>query len=199
MNYTNEFYSWINSSLFVLGVLLIPVGMGFMLVPQKIFRIANKMNRWITTEHFFNKINSPIYKEPFFYRNNQVVGLIIFLSAVVCFYMLTIYEGITNIESYLHMMAGSPFEEWLFVVLYYIFLTAIFLVIIFGVIMFFRPSALKTLEKFGNRWVDTDKTFKALDKSKDLPDRVLPGNPRIFGFVVTMGAIYIMWSTYSSL
>jgi len=80
-------------------------------------------------------------------------------------------------------------------VLYYLLIGAMVLAFIFGVIMFIRPSALKTFERWSNYWVDTDAKLKVLDERKDLPDSILPGNPRIFGIFVIFGAIYIIWST----
>ena len=62
--------------------------------------------------------------------------------------------------------------------------------------MFIRPSVLKTFEKWSNRWIDTDGPLKALDKQKHLPDKILPGNPRLFGLFVILGATYIIWSSY---
>jgi hypothetical protein len=199
MSYTNDIYGWMLNSLFILGILLIPVGLGFMLVPEKIFRIANKMNRWVSTESFFKKINSPIYKERFFYRHNKLLGAGIFFISVFCLYVLTISIGIEDVSNILIKLAETAFEKWLFVILFYVLLAAIFLALIFGTIMFVRPSALKSFESWGNRWIDTDEPLKVMDKSKNLPDRILPGNPRIFGFAVTIAGVYIVWSTYTAL
>lgn len=195
MNLSNEVYTWALSFLFIIGVLLIPVGLGFMLIPEKIFKIANKMNHWIATDGFFNKINAPVYKERFFYRHHQVFGILVLLASIICLYMLTFYIGVENITVNLLKLAGSEFEKWLFVILYYLLIAAIILAFLFSLIMVIRPSLLKSFEAWGNRWIDTDDPLKVLDRKKDLPDRILPGNPRIFGFFVTLAAIYIIWST----
>ena len=197
MKYTTEFYIWILHSLFIIGILLVPVGLSFMLVPEKIFKATGKLNRWISTESFFNKINKPIYKEPFFYRHSKVMGLSIFVISLLCLYTLVLYSGVESIVSFLVKAAESSFQEWLFVVLYYLLIAAIVLTTIFGLIMYIRPSALKSFEKWGNRWIETEESLKVMDKTTHLPDRILPGNPRIFGFVVVMAAIYIICSTYS--
>jgi len=195
MNLTNEFYTWALDFLFIIGVFLIPVGLGFMLVPDKLFKMANKLNRWVHTDSFFNKINAPVYKERFFYRHHRAFGISVLIVSVVCLYMLTFFIGIETIMADLVKLAGSEFEKWLFVILYYLLITANILAFLFGLVMVIRPSALKPFEAWGNRWIDTDGPLKVLDRKKDLPDRILPGNPRIFGFFVTLAAIYIIWST----
>ena len=194
MNYSNELYSLLLNSIFVIGILLLPVGIGFMLIPEKIFKFANKLNHWVKTDGFFHKLNEPVYKERFFYRHHHVFGIFIILSSAICLYMLTLYMGTESITDNIVKLAESEFEKWLFVKLYYLLIGAIILCLLFGMIMFIRPSALKSFEAWGNRWVDADGPLKIMDKNQDLPDRILPGNPRIFGFIVTIAAIYIIWN-----
>lgn len=196
MNYSNEISHIIFDSLFLLGIFLLPVGIGFCLVPEKMFKLAKKMNRWVVTDLFFNKLNKPRYKEMFFYRHHRAVGAFIVIASLVSFYILYFYTGYESVTSVLVKLAGSELEKWLFVTLYYLLLGAIVLTAIFGVIMFIRPSTLKTFEKWSNQWIDTDGPLELMNKQKNLPDKILAGNPRIFGFFVILGAIYIVWNTY---
>ena len=108
--------------------------------------------------------------------------------------MMIFYAGIDSTAEKLLTVAESEFEKWLFVTAYYLLIGAMFLSLLFGLIMFIRPSALKSFEAWGNHWVDTDDSLKTLDKNKELFDWVLPRNQRIFGFFVTVGAIYIIWN-----
>lgn len=197
MNYSTEILSWTQEVLFVIGILLIPIGIGFMLIPEKISKVANKLNKWVATDAFFTKLNAPVYKERFFYRHHRIFGVLVFLLSLVCLYMMTFYAGTDSTTENLLKVAESEFEKWLFVVLYYLLIGAIFLSLLFGLIMFIRPSALKSFESWGNHWVDTDDSLKVLDKNKDLFEWILPRNQRIFGLFVILGAIYIIWSTSS--
>ncbi len=197
MNYSSELYLWISNVLLIIGIILLPVGLGFCFFPDKMFNLANRMNKWVSTDHFFNEINKPRYKESCFYRHHRIFGLVIVLVSLASVYSLTFYIGVESVIGVLVMLAKSEFEKWLFVILYYLLIAAICLAVIFGIIMFVRPSALKSFEKWSNHWVDTDGPLKGLDKQNNLPDQILPGsNPRIFGFCIILGAIYIIWCTY---
>ena len=196
MHYTNELYLWLLDFLFVIGVLLIPLGAGFMLLPEKMFTFAAKANRWISTESFFEKINRPVYKEKFFYRHHKIFGLFILIASSICFYMLTFYIGLEEINNSIVKLVSSNLQKWIIIILYYQLLVGLIITMIFGLVMVVRPSALKSFEKWANRWIDTDGSLKVLDKSKDLPDRILPGNPRIFGFCILLAGVYILWNTY---
>jgi hypothetical protein len=180
----------------MVGVLLLPVGLGFCMFPEKMFQIAKKMNKWIVTDHFFHSINKPRYKESYFYRHHRLFGTVIIIFSCFSLYILTLYLGVESINHILVRLADTRFEKWLFVTSYYLLLCAIILAVIFGIIMFIRPSVLKSFEKWSNHWIDTDTPLKALDKQSNLPDKILPGNPRIFGLFVIIGSIYIIWSTF---
>jgi hypothetical protein len=197
MNYSGEFYLWILNIIFIIGVLLLPVGLGFCFLPDKMFKLANRMNKWIVTDHFFNAINKPRYKEHFFYRHHKLVGFFIVVLSVMSLYSLTFYMGIDRTTDILLKFSESEFEKWIFVVLYYSLIVAISLSIIFGIIMFIRPSLLKSFEEWSNHWIDTDTPLKKLDKQNNIPDKILPGKePRIFGVFIILAAFYIIWSTY---
>lgn len=196
MSYSNEFYLWISNALLIIGILLLPIGLGFCFLPNKMFKLANRMNRWIVTDQFFNEINKPRYRESFFYRYHRIFGVVIVLVSTVSLYSLTFYLGMESVTHILISISESEFEKWLFVVLYYLLIAAICLAVIFGIFMTIRPSALKSFEKWSNHWIDTDDPLKVMDTQKNLPDRILPGNPRIFGFFIILGAIYIIWCTY---
>jgi hypothetical protein len=197
MNYSNELYQWLLEVIFIIGILLLPVGIGFCLLPNKMFELANRMNKWVSTEHIFHVINKPRYKESFFYRHHRIFGVIIIIASIVSLYLLSFYIGVDSVLNILIRLAESEFEKWLFVILYYLLIAAICLVIIFGIIMTIRPSLLKSVEKWSNHWVDTDAPLKKLDKQNDMPDKILPGkNPRIFGFIIILAAIYIIWRTF---
>lgn len=196
MTDSNIFYEWIISSLFLLGVLLIPVGLSFLFIPDRIFLFANKVNKWISTDFFFYFINKPIYKERLFYRHHKIFGAVVIIVSVSCLYVLTFYSGIEVIIENIIKLSESDFSKWINVILYFILLILITLVLIFGIIMFIRPSMLKSFENWCNHWVDAETSLNLFNSKHDLPDKYLPGNPRLFGFLVLIAAIYIIWCTY---
>jgi hypothetical protein len=197
MNFSNELYLWLLDVLFIIGILILPVGLGFCFRPDKMFDLAIRMNKSISTDKFFNAINKPRHKEFYFYRHYRVFGMVIVVVLTICLYMLAFHNSIEFVTHVLERVAESEFEKWLFVVLYYILIVAIGLAVVFGVIMFIRPSVLKSFEKWSNHWVDTENSLKVLDRENNMPDKILPGNqPRVFGLFIILGAIYMIWSTW---
>ncbi|MGB1799354.1 MAG: hypothetical protein ACPHLK_00830 [Gammaproteobacteria bacterium] len=192
---TTETYLWLTSSLFILGVLLVPLGLSFLFLPEKMSRFGERLNNWISTEHFFDSLNKPRYQEKLVYRYHFVFGAFIIVASIISIYMLYFYTDIEPLMQKIALMAETSFGKWLLESLYYILLAANALAFVIGMIIFIRPSLLKAIEEKANSWVETEEKLKVLDKTKELPDTVLPGNPRIFGTLILIGAIYIIINT----
>ena len=137
---------WLVSSLFWIGVTLIPLGLLLVLVPQKAMRLTNFLNQWISTQAFFEAINKPRYQERLFYRHHYLLGLVIVLLSALSIYMLVFYSGMETTASYFLQLAHSEFERWLFVNLYYMLVFLMVISLLIGGIIIARPSALKKLE-----------------------------------------------------
>ncbi len=186
---------WLVSSLFWIGVTLFPLGLLLVLVPQKAMRLTNFLNQWISTQAFFEAINKPRYLERVFYRHHYLLGIVIVLLSALSIYMLVFYSGVETTASYLLQLAHSEFERWLFVNLYYILVFVMIISLLVGGIIIARPSALKKLEAWGNRWITTEEKLRPLDEMHDLPPNILSEKPRLFGLFVLLGATYIMYMT----
>ncbi len=192
---TNEIVDWIISSLFVFGVFLVPLGLSFLLMPEKTLQLGEKLNAWVQTDHFFDFLNKPRYQERFVYRYHHVFGILVMLFAFLCVYLMYFNTDVPALLERLSQVMKTEFGKWLIVSMYYILLAANIAAFIMGLILLIRPSVLKTLGDKANLWVETDDKLKILDNTRDLPKSFFPGNPRIFGILILIGAIYIIAST----
>lgn len=190
-----EFYLWLQTALFWIGVLLVPLGLALILIPARVLATTSSLNRWISTKPFFDSVNRPHYQERLFYRHHRLFGLIIAAASLICLYMLGLYMEPQELITRLVTLAQSEFGKWLLASVYYLLLVCLFLAFITGMIVLFRPSLLKSLEAWGNRWVDTDRTLEQLDQVREIPTNILPGRPRWFGLFVLLGAGYMIYRT----
>ncbi len=195
MSETKEIVDWVVSSLFVFGVFLVPLGLSFLLIPGKVLQFGEKLNAWVRTDHVFDFINKPRYQERFVYRYHLAFGTLVMLFSALCVYMLYFNTDVTVLLERLSQMMETEFGKWLIVSLYYILLAANIIAFVMGLVILIRPNVLKTLGDKANRWIDSEEKLKVLDSTRDLPQSVFPGNPRIFGILILMGAVYIIVST----
>ena len=182
---------WIMTSLFWVGVLVFFIGLLFVFSPGWTIRRSNKFNRWINTKGFFDKLDTPRYMERWFYRHHYFTGLVIMIVSAYVLYVFFIGMGIDVAIGKVVAVATSDFGRWIYEKLFYIFLGANFFVFLIGIIVFVRPSLLKMIEDCANRWIGTDDKFEKLDSS--IATDEFPHNPRLFGVLVVLGGIYMMY------
>ena len=190
-----ELSTWLINSLFMLGILLLPLGLSFILVPEKVLKLGERLNRWITTEHYFEILNKPRFQERIIYRYHHLFGILVMVFTSMSVYMMYFNSDASVATEKLSLLVDSAFGKWLLISLYNILICANVLAFIIGLIIFIRPSMLKTLESKANYWVHTEEKMKVLDSTRELPASMFPGNPRIFGILIILGAMYIIWNT----
>ena len=190
-----ELIQWIIASLFWLSVLVTLCGLVFIISPGSLLRYSNKLNKWVSTAGFFESLDRPRHIEKIVYRNHRLFGLIFMIAAVYCLYIFFFVMDVQRVIKLLPVIGNASFSIWLYEVMYYLLLSANGLALIVSLIILVRPSVLKGLEARANRWITTDKYTKPLDQEHSIPEHILPGNVRLFGFLVMLGGLYIMFNT----
>lgn len=191
---TNIMGTWFASSLFCLGILFILVGLALIIMPTRFLTWGNSVNRWISTSAFFNALDRPRDHERFFYKHHRFLGGIIVVLAAVTIYQLAFHTNLDAMTAAVQKLAVTVFGKWLLTTIFYILIGLSVLALIAGFIIFIRPSLLKSLESWGNRWIDTGAPLDRFNEVHDIPANILPGKPRLFGCFVLLGALYIVIS-----
>jgi hypothetical protein len=64
------------------------------------------------------------------------------------------------------------------------------IIILLGVAIFFRPSQLKNVEAWANRWISTRKATRPLSLDRDQMNQLVYKYPRFSGFLIALLSIY---------
>lgn len=186
---------WLLTFLFYLGLIFIPIGLALIIAPNKVMALGSSANRWVSTNSFFNSLDTPRNHERFYYKQHRLFGGIITLLSAVSIYILVFYAGLDATTMALEKLAVTVFGKWLLQTGYYILVGLCVLTLIAGIVIFVRPSLLKSIEAWGNRWVDTQTALRHFDDVHEIPLAIFPGKPRLFGCFVLFGALYIVYLT----
>ena len=92
----------------------------------------------------------------------------------------------------LSLFASRAANQWLLQSLVFINLVFSVLIFLIGVIVVIRPSLLKSIEAAANRWIVVDQSLKKLDVQMKMPDTMFTRRPRLMGFLIVIGSIYIL-------
>lgn len=196
MTYENsELIQWLVASLFWLSVLVSLCGLIFIIRPSIFLHYNNKLNRWISTNEFFDFIDKPRHIERVVYHYHHLFGAVILLGAGYCMYEFLYHINTQIFVRNLPVIGNVRFSAWLYEIVYYLLIVANGLALIVGLIILVRPSLLKGMESIANRWISSSDYTKTLDSTHSIPEHILPGNIRLFGLIVLLGGVYIMFNT----
>ena len=187
-----EITEWILLSLFWLGLLVALLGIFMVLFPGVIVRSSGRLNRWISTEPFFNSIDRPRRSERLFYRYHHIFGGLIVIGAAYCLLVAIRYLDETQLISALPVIVNREVSSWLYTSLHYVLIAANAFALVLGFFVLIRPSLIKDFEMRANRWFGNEKLLQPLDRAHAIPEDRFPGNLRLFGVAVFLGGIFMM-------
>jgi hypothetical protein len=191
-NYTLQI--WMSNFLFVLGLVIIAVGLWMILLPQQFLKIGTVLSKWVSTEGYFNSLDKPRYQEPAIYKHHRIIGGLIVLGGVYTLVMF-LRVDLDTLEAGLSSLGNTFWMDWIYMAVYYLLISGNLIAIVIGIIVFIRPSLLKHIEAKMNKWIVSGEGLKRLDERHEVPANVLPGKPRLFGLIVVLGGLYIIFST----
>ena len=190
MHQTVTFYHFLLALLYWSSVVMLLIGLCIMLFPKRMVRLSLKLNHWISTEKFFNRLDEKRHGERFFYRHHVIFGIFLVTAAVYVFYAFMFSFDPEKFS--LSLFASRAANQWLLQSLVFINLVFSVLIFLIGVIVVIRPSLLKSFEAAANRWIVVDQSLKKLDVQMKMPDTMFTRRPRFMGFLIVIGSIYIL-------
>lgn len=180
--------------LFVIGfvLLLFSLIIGLLLLFQP--AVVIRLNRWASALFSLRRstkaLEMPRYVDRAFYNHHKILGVIVTLtSAYVLYYFSTVYDTNALTGSMMHDGYGDIYGMLYDAIRIIMLLTAACSLLI-GVIVFIRPSRLKSVESWSNRWVSTRRASRSLAQEKDQINQMAYNNPRLVGIIFVCLSIY---------
>jgi hypothetical protein len=171
-------------------------GLWLVMAPDRAQRFAMSADQWVPTEAWFARLNQPVETTRWFYRYHHAAGLLISAGAAYALWRWhTAYER----ESVIGMLDRRLIHsgmDWLIPAGEWIFLAFNSAILVFGMVVLFRPSLLKTPERWANRWVEVE-ADRALDRKFDPLARAVEAHPRVLGLLVAGTCAYLLWRLLS--
>lgn len=179
-------------TLFQVAALCAVVGLFLLISPQRFLAATNRYNRWVSTEAAFERLDRPRPVDRLFYRHHVITGLILIAGSIYTIYAFWFWYEPERMTAMLPVIYSVSASGWVYDSLLLFLRGAGIFGLLAGLVIALRPSLLKGMETWGNRWVATDRYAKSLDQQKELPPQWFPGRPRLFGFGILAGSLYIV-------
>jgi hypothetical protein len=170
------------------------VGVMLLFDSERVMRWNGALNRWYSTRRGMEILEQPVDVKRLVYRWHRVLGALVFAGALYTLDVL-VFGFPTGALVRAFRDLGNP------AILSLVFETArIFLIIgniaalVAAAVLIFRPSLLKGLEAWGDRYYTSRESTKALDVMHYQPDSFVSARPRLVGTVVTLGSLYVLFT-----
>ena len=166
----------------IIGVILI-------VKPMLVIQWNNRFQKTYSMRQQTKVLEQTLNLDRIFYRYHRFVGsLVAVISAYIFYYFSIVFE----LDMLAIIFPGYSttilviFADWLRIMM----LLVSILTFIIGTTILFRPSALKSLEAWANRWISTRQATRALTVNYQNFDQLLLSYPRLLGVAVVILSIY---------
>lgn len=173
------------------GVLGVATGLLLIFNSSLFFRIAERMNVWISTRRAMRRMDEPISIERAVYRAHRLIGALILAGALFTLYIVLFrFKGpelVWAMGRFFRVIIANWVAESL----------RIFLLITnvgaaaFGFMMLLRPSSLKGIEAWANRRYSGRQAMRAWEIPRTAVDSVVQANPRLTGLLLTIAGVFV--------
>jgi hypothetical protein len=168
------------------------VGLCVIVSPGLVIRAGRVVNRWVSTDEAFASLDAPRHTERYFYRHHRLFGGLLVLAAIYVLYSFTFEFDPALLARRVVLFGSLGASESIYLALVRINLLFGAVALLLGAIIFVRPSLLKGLETWANRWFAPDRTLRTLDVQLRAPDRFLARYPRVLGILIMAGSLYVI-------
>lgn len=179
-------------TLIVFSIVALIVGIMLLVAPQKLARLRQISDQWMTPRKPLKSLEIPRESDPFFYRNHKWVGAIAIVLPIITLYLLLYSIADQLPRSAVARQEHHLFWQWLFEsATLFLWISNIFAFAV-GVAIFFRPSLLKRIEGLSNRWLSTRQGLRRFDQSYTQLDDWMLRRSQWTGLFFILGALYIL-------
>ncbi|GIX22270.1 MAG: hypothetical protein KatS3mg121_1053 [Gammaproteobacteria bacterium] len=159
-----------------IAALLAGVGLVALLWPAALLRWNRRSAEKVSLP--LDWLDRPIRVERWLYRRNRLAGALLLAA------------GAYLLWAVVRRLPGAPLPAgWREALLAGGALAAV-LGLTVGLVVLLRPSALKPLERWSNRWIELPTA--ALDRESDILERWVAAHTRLFGAIVLAAAVLIL-------
>lgn len=167
---------------------------GIMLVVDsaRVMRWNSALNRWYSTRQATHALDRPVEVKRTVYRWHRLVGILLLAGAFFTLDALVFgFNTSTLVRTFRDL--GNPAVLGLAV-------EAVRIVLIVGNIaalaaagvLVFRPSLLKGVEGWADRYYSSRESTEALDAMRYQPDEFVRARPRVVGALIALGSLYVL-------
>ena len=175
---------------FALFLVSLIIGLLLLVQPSIIIRLNSQVGKKFSLRRLTKVIEVPNKVDHLFYRHHRILGTIVTLtSAYVLYYFIAIYDA-AIITDYLKVSSNAITYDLLINAVRIFMLISSAVILLLGVAIFIRPSQLKIVEAWANRWISTRHAARPLSVEHNQLNQLAYKYPRLTGVIIVCFSLY---------
>lgn len=170
------------------------VGVLLLLRPQSVYRLNERLNRWVSTRHLDQSLERSVNLDPWFYRYSRPGGALILLGAAyVLYYFTAILDRPVVIDGLVHSFKLHPvlIGGLLDAVALGSILGALCAALV-GLFLLLRPSMLRDFEQMTNQWISLRRAMKPVEVRRAGVDEYVFRHGQRVAILLILGSLYVL-------
>lgn len=182
-----EFAYFVGFGMFFVSFL---VGLMLIVRPDIIVRLNQRVGTKFSLRRSTKVLEMPTNIDRFFYRYHRIIGVIVTLVAGYVLYFFTFGYNAADISALLKTYNHGTILDLIISSLRLFMQLCSAIIILLGVAIFYRPSQLKNVEAWANRWISTRKATRPLSLDRDQMNQLVYKYPRFSGLLIAILSMY---------
>lgn len=186
---------WLVDAATLLGLALLAAcaafGLALVIAPRIAILASGALNRRFSGRRAMRPLEIPRPTERAFYRHHRLLGAALVLAVAAFFLLYFLNFPRDSVLAALAREYGRGPADAFLQAAEWFFLLANGLIGVLGMLVLIRPSVLKPVEAWANRWISTRRALKGLEQEHDPLDRFTLRHPRLTGVLVLAGVTYV--------
>lgn len=173
------------------------VGLLALVAPGKAIALNASLGRGYRVPAVQQSANRTYRVERLFYRHHRIAGTLLILVSSFFFYSLWARFGLAaSVRLFSDGLGSGILAEVLITSAIVLLALGNAVALVLGVVVLLRPSLLKRLESWTNRWISIEAAAEQLNRRRGTVDALFARWPRRVGVVLLLGGIYMAWAAW---
>jgi hypothetical protein len=171
------------------GLLL---GLMLMLDRERVFRLNERMNRWVSTRVVLRPLEQPRSVNLHLYRRHRLVGVGVCVAALYSLLVLLFNFELGPIVHVFRDLGRPETLAWLVESVRIFLVAGNSAVLLAGILLVVRPAAVRKIAAWADRHYSDRRPTKPLEEMNYGPDRFIRSHPVLVGTLLIVGCVYVL-------
>lgn len=169
------------------------IGLLLLVDSARVLRWNAYLNTWYSTRRAMHALDQPVELKRVVYRWHRVIGVLVLAGALVTLDALLFGFTTRVLVRAFRDLGNAVVLEVVFETVRLFLIVGNVAALLAALVLVFRPSLLKGVEAWADRYYSGRESTEVLDVMRYQPDELVRSQPKVVGALVVLGSLYALF------